>query len=91
MYERVPVRDVPEDPEHPLAEHDDSPLLASDVDQRQETKRYSTSWWLVTLVLVAAAAALVSGTVGFTWGRRVERDHAESDWFCTFTFWQNPH
>ncbi|KAK3298773.1 uncharacterized protein B0H64DRAFT_82253 [Chaetomium fimeti] len=80
-YERVPAQDVPEDAEHTPAEHDGSPLLVSDLDQRLQNRRYSTACWLITLVLVAAAAALVSGTAGFTWGRRVERDRAESDWF----------
>jgi hypothetical protein len=93
-YERVHGQDVSEEDEHAAtAEHDDdSPLLVVSGRRKQQgprnKRKYLTACWLVTLVLVAAAAASVSGAACFIWGRRFERDCAESDWFCMSILWQ---
>jgi hypothetical protein len=80
-YEPVHTRDATEDDEY-----DNSPLLIPPQENRRSQDRhYSTTRLLITLVLVAAAVALMSGTAGFLWGRHVERDRAESDWFCMTT------
>jgi hypothetical protein len=76
-YEPIHARDTTEDDEY-----DNSPLLIPPQEKRRSQDRhYSTTRLLITFVLVAVTVALMSGTAGFLWGRHVERDHAESDWF----------